>query len=56
MQNFQVLSSGTPHSSLFRTKTRLNDVFAMNLALRNGEDKERSGNQVFNGLQATVMN
>ena len=45
MQNFQVLSSGTPHSSLFRTKTRLNDVFAMNLALRNGEYKERSGNQ-----------
>ena len=51
MQSFQVLSSGTPNSSFFRTKTRLNDVFAMDLALRNGEYKERSGNQVFNGLQ-----
>ena len=56
MQNFQVLSSGTPNSSLFRTKTQLNDVFAIDLALRNGEYKEQSGNQVFNGLQATVMN
>ena len=34
----------------------LNYVFAMDLALRNGEYKERSGNQVFNGLQANVMN
>ena len=42
--------------ALFRTKTRLNDVFAMDLALRNSEYKERSGNQVLNGLQATVMN
>ena len=56
VQKFQVLSSGTPYSSLSGTKTRLNDVFATDLALRNGEYKERSGNQVFNGLQATVMN
>ena len=56
VQNFQVLSSETPHSSFFRTKTRLNDVFAVDLALRNGEYKERSGNQAFNGLLANVMN
>ena len=49
MENFQILFFGTPNSSFFRTKTRLNDVFAMDLALRNGEYKERSGNQVFNG-------
>ena len=28
----------------------------MDLVLRNGEYKEQSGNQGFNGLQATVMN